>query len=269
MAYDAIEASPYLGRREEFYLFELAGSGLQYRYTPMRLPVSYQGFEYTPKAIERGSYTFKKDATSNDSLRIEVQSDLAILEHYKVLVPAKTMKLRIFRRHRGDSDLNTSVVFHGRVRGVVWEGAKAVVECDSMNSIAKRGGLTMNFQVTCNNFIYDSNCRLQSGDWKLQGTLTGISNGVTVTCPAFAAKPDGWLKYGFLEANGAYYMIVAHVGQTVTLLHGLEGVSVGETVSAYAGCDQTLETCYTKFGNHLNHMGFTWSPAKNLFERGI
>ena len=40
MAYDAIEASPYLGRREEFYLFELAGSGLQYRYTPMRLPVS-------------------------------------------------------------------------------------------------------------------------------------------------------------------------------------------------------------------------------------
>ena len=87
------------------------------------------------------------------------------------------------------------------------------------------------------------------------------------TC--YSNKPDGWLKYGFLEANGAYYMIVAHVGQTVTLLHGLEGVSVGETVSAYAGCDQTLETCYTKFGNHLNHLGFTWSPAKNLFERGI
>lgn len=269
MAYDALEASAFSGRREEFYYFELVGTWKVYRYTPMRLPVSYQGFEYAPKAIERGSYTFKKEASSNDTFKLEVQSDLDLLENFKIIVPAVTMRIKVFRRHRGDADGNVKILFNGRVRGVTWEGAKATIECDSMNAMAKRGGISLNYQVPCNNFIYDDNCRLQAGDWKVQGPISSISSNTVVSSPAFADKPDGWLKYGFMEANGAYYMIINHVGASITLLHGLEGVQVGQVVSAYAGCDQRLSTCSTKFNNHLNYVGFPWSPAKNLFESGI
>lgn len=268
MALDTNERSVFSGRPDEFYKFSIVG-GETYRYTPMRLPLTYQGFEYQAKAIQRGNYAFKKEMTSQDTLSIEVQSDLEILNNFKIIVPRRTMLVTIYRRHRGDSDLDILPVFFGRVRGVSWEGAKATIECDSMNVMAKRGGLTANFQVGCNYFLYDEGCGLQRGDWKVTGPLVSVVNGVKISSPVFATKPDGWFKYGYLEAGDGAYMIIDHKGSEVTLLNGLEGVAVGAAISAYAGCDRTLTTCWGRFDNGLNYLGFPWSPADNIFTRGF
>lgn len=267
MAFDAREASKYGGQPEEFYVFSVLG-GKTYRYTPMRLPLTYQGFEFSPKVIERSDYTFKKDLTSEDTMKIDVQSDLDILDLFKIIVPRRTMDVVIYRRHRGDPDSEVWPVFIGRVRGCSWSGAKATIECDSMNAMAKRGGLTLNFQVPCNHFLYNSGCKLNKGDWGVFGTVASI-DGVKVTSGAFGTKPDGWFKYGFLEIGNGSYMIATHVGETVTLLQGLEGATPGQTFNAYAGCNRTLDQCWDKFNNGLNHLGFTWSPADNVFATGL
>lgn len=268
MAFKSTESSTFSGRPEEFYLFQLEG-GQAYRYTPMRLPVSYQGFEYTPKAIQRGNFTFKKDVTSGDSLSIEVQADLDLLSHFKIIVPRRTMRVTIYRRHRADGDLEVVPVFFGRVRGVSWEGPKAIIECDSMNVMAKRGGLTANYQVVCNHFLYSAGCGLSRGDWREMGVIESIANGTTITSSTFAAKPDDYYKYGFLETADGSYMITSHKGDTITLLNGLEEVKVGAAISVYAGCPRTLDTCWSRFNNGLNFLGFPWSPADNVFSDGI
>lgn len=267
MAFNTNENSVFGGRPDEFYLFQVAG-GPTYRYTPARLPLSYQGFEYTPKAMQRGNFTFKKDVTSEDTLKIEVQSDLDLLQHFKIIVPRRTMRVVIYRRHRQDGDTDVQPIFVGRVRGVSWEGAKATIECDSMNAMAKRSGLNMHFQVPCNYFLYGPGCGLQRGDWRVFGELE-VVNETTITSAAFATKPDGWFKYGFLEIGDGAYMIVSHTGNQVVLLHALEGVQLGQAFSAYAGCDRTLDTCWDRFNNGLNHLGFKWSPADNIFVQGI
>lgn len=267
MAFSDKEASPFGGRPDEFYQFSIVG-GDTFRYTSSRLPLSYQGFEYSPKAIQRGNFTFKKDFSGDDTLDIDVQSDLDILKSFKIIVPRRTMLLTIYRRHRGDSDLDVFPVFFGRVRGVSWEGAKATISCDSMYAMAKRGGLNLWFQVQCNHFVYDGGCGLQKADWRLVGTVQAI-NGTKLSSAAFAAKPDQWLKYGFIEVGDGSYFVIDHVGDTVTLLNAVEGISLGTAVSGYAGCDHTLDTCWDKFFNGLNHLGFKWSPADNVFVDGI
>lgn len=269
MAFDSTEKSSFSGRPEEFYLFQIVGSAEAFRYTPMRLPISYQGFEYTPKAIQRGNYTFKKDVATGDSLSIDVQSDLPLLDHFKIIVPRRTMRVTIFRRHRSGGDLEVMPVFIGRVRGVSWEGPKATIECDSMNAMAKRGGLTANYQVPCNYFLYSAPCGVAEGDWREVAIIQAIDNGTTITSPTFATKPDGFYKYGFLETTDGSYMITSHVGDKITLLNGLEGISAGQSVNVYAGCDRTLDTCWDRFNNGLNHLGFKWSPADNAFVEGI
>lgn len=267
MAFDIWEASRWGGRPDEFYVFHVVG-GETYRYTSMRLPISYQGFEYAPKAMQRGNFTFKKDFSGDDTFDIEVQADLELLSNFKVIVPRRTMLVTVYRRHRGDGDLEVSPIFFGRVRGCSWQGAKAVVSCDSMYAMTKRGGLNMWYQVQCNHFVYDNGCGLAKGDWKVTGVLQSMA-GTTIQSPAFAQRPDGWFKYGFVEVGNGSYFIIDHKGDKVTTLHAVEGVPPGTQIDAFAGCDRTLDTCWEKFQNGLNHLGFHWSPADNVFTEGL
>lgn len=269
MSLAASESSVFSARPDELYLFQIE-NGPTYRYTAMRLPVMVSGFEYTPKAIKRGNYTFKKDVTSEDSLQIEVQADLPLLDHFKIIVPVRKTKLTLMRRHRGDEDQEIVTIWRGRVRGVTWEGAKATIECDSSSTMAKRAGLTLNYQVPCNYMVFSVGCGLAKGDWGLNGTIERIlSDGQKLRSGVFATKPDGWWRLGWIEVGGGAYMITAHSGDTITLLHAVEGIDQGEEFFVYPGCDQRQDTCWDKFGNGLNHLGFNWSPADNVFETGI
>lgn len=266
--FDQAERSFWGGRPEELFLFQVLGGGPTYRYTSGRLPVSFAGFPFFPKALDRGNFTFKKDYSGNDTLELTVQSDLELLKHFKIIVPRRTMTLTIYRRHRGSADLDAVPVFIGRVRGVSWEGAKAIVSCDSMYAMAKRGGLNLSYQVSCNRFIYDAGCQLQKADWRLVGELEKV-DGLNVYSLVFAQKPDGWWKYGFIETADGNYLVVDHVGNRVTLMHAMEGVKPGEFISIYAGCNRTLDQCWDKFNNGLNYLGFPWSPADNVFTDGL
>lgn len=267
MAFKDFELSRYGGRPDEFYQFSLVG-GPTYRYTPMRLPVQHLGQTYQPKAIRKSEFTWKKDFSGEDSMTIEVQADLELLKHFQIIVPRKTMFVTIFRKHRGDPEGEAVPVFFGRVRGVSKEGAKAVITCDAFHAMTKRGGLNWWYQVTCNHFLYDGGCGLIKDDWKVTGTVSSL-NGTTLVSPMFASKPNGYFKYGHVETVIGDWFIIDHVGDTVTLLHAMEGVSVGEFISGYAGCDRTLNLCWDRFNNGLNHLGFTWSPADNVFVDGI
>ncbi|MEW6169845.1 MAG: phage BR0599 family protein [Pseudomonadota bacterium] len=60
-------------------------------------------------------------------------------------------------------------------------------------------------------------------------------------------------------------MIVAHSADSITLAAVPPGLSVGATVVLYPGCDHTLSTCESKFGNSANFGGFPFIPTKNPF----
>jgi len=60
-------------------------------------------------------------------------------------------------------------------------------------------------------------------------------------------------------------MITGHNSDVITLSAVPPGLAVGNAITLYSGCDRTLATCHSKFGNSENFGGFPLIPTKNPF----
>ena len=116
----------------------------------------------------------------------------------------------------------------------------------------------------------------------MPGYLTAVS-GVVLTVPQAAEHPDGWFLGGIvLTQDEILRWIVGHSGDQITLASQVLGLSEhaaaagwgrswdmywgGLPITLYPGCDLSLETCWGKFGNGLNHGGHPWFPLRNPFD---
>ena len=267
MAFDPLERSASSGRPEELYEFWMADK--YWRYTSGDTATVFNGYTYEPVRVLRRTALKQNKDGGDDSITITVPMDLEVAWSFRIVVPARTTWLRIYRRHRGDGD-NFIQSWYGRVRGVAWKGSKAVLECDGLNSLFKRAGLRLNFDVKCPHMLYGPGCNLDKDQWRVDGTIMEIGANF-VRSAAFASVPDGWLKLGYIEFGRYYYTLSGHTGDMVTTFQGLE-YDIDDTpitVTGYAGCDRQIDTCWDKFGNGLNSEADAWFPNKNPFQTGI
>lgn len=266
MAFDPLERSASAGRPEELY--EFYSQAKFWRYTSAAQVATLNNNVFEPvRAMRRTALKQDKDG-GDDSIEVTVPLDNEVAMLFRIIVPARTIWLRIWRRHRGTDDY--SQVWYGRVRGVGWKGSRAIISCDGLNSMFKRGGLRLNYDVKCPHMLYGPGCNLDKDQFRVDGPLTFVSKN-TVKSPAFASLPDQHLRLGFLEFGYGYYMISDHVGDTVTTFAGVE-FDIDDrpaTVTAYWGCDRMLQTCWSKFNNGLNSEANAWHPNVNPFEKGV
>lgn len=267
MPYDPLERSAAAGRPEELYEFTLADQS--WRYTSASDNRYLNGFEFVPvRGLRRTALKQDKDG-GDDGITLTMPMDQDLPWLFRIIVPARTIWLKIYRRHRGDGD-NYQQVWYGRVRGCAWKGSKAMLECDGLNSLFKRAGLRLNFDVKCPHMLYGPGCNLNKDNWRLDGPIAQIGTNF-VRSSAFASKPDQWLRLGYIELGRYYYMISDHVGDRITTSVGIE-YNADDTplvVTAYAGCDRLIDTCWDKFNNGLNSEANGWFPERNPFEVGI
>lgn len=268
MPFDLLERSLDLGRPEELYEFSVAGT--TWRYTSSSRPRTLLGQTYTPIArLRRTAMKQSKDG-GDDSMKITIPYDHELAAQFKIIVPARRMDVRILKRHRGDGD-EFAISWIGRVRGCGWQGGEtATLECDGYNSMFKRAGLRLNYGPLCPHMVYGPGCNVDRDQFRVDGTVISSTRD-TITCAAFASKPSGWFRLGYVEFGLYFYMISHHVGDTVTVFSGIEVDSANPplTVTAYAGCDNTIDTCWDTFNNGLNSEANAWHPNKNPFETGV
>ena len=115
MAFDPLERSASSGRPEELYEFWMADK--YWRYTSGDRPTVFNGYTYEPIRILRRTALKQNKDGGDDSVTITVPMDLEVAWNFRIVVPARTTWLRIYRRHRGDGD-NFIQSWYGRVRGV-------------------------------------------------------------------------------------------------------------------------------------------------------
>lgn len=267
MPFDILERSANAGRPEELYEFTMADQA--WRYTSADSNRVLNGFTYLPVAgLRRTELKQDKDG-GDDSTTLTMPMDGELPWMFRIIVPARSIWLRIYRRHRGDGN-NYVQSWYGRVRGCSWKGSKAYLDCDGLNSLFKRAGLRLNYDVKCPHMLYGPGCNLDKDQWRLDGPITQIGSNF-IRCGAFASKPDQWLKLGYIEFGRYYYMIADHVGDRITTFAGLEYDvdSAPLTITAYAGCNRLIDTCWDKFNNGLNSEANGWFPDKNPFETGL
>lgn len=266
MTFDAQERSVAGGAPVELYEFVRGVD--RWRYTSANQPVTYGQQTYDPVPIQRSDIGRARE-TESGRLTLRVPRDHEVAALFRVYVPASTMWLTIYRRHLTDADLETLVIWQGRVRSVAWSGSEARIDCESSVAMLKREALRLSYQRLCNHMLYSSACGVSQDAYRTPVTVTAVSD-TTITAAEFASQPDGWWTAGLLVRNGEdYRMIMSHAGQDVTVLLPFEGLQAEDVLDAYPGCDRSRSTCESKFNNLLNFGGFPFIPVKNPFESGV
>lgn len=267
MTFDAREHSRDAGQPLRLYEFAYGPTAWRYTSGDRDVTVLAQQWQSLTGGIQDEGIRQSGD-TASDGLVITVPTDLALVRLMRALPPTEEIAVVVRDVHRGDGDARVSWV--GSLMDAKRRGLGVELTCESLLASMARGGLTLAWERSCPYAVYDHNCRINKAVFRVDGTLLTVG-GATVEAGAFGAYADGWFAGGFIEWETEQGVIErrfvkAHAGPVLTLLGGTPALSVGQTVSAYAGCDRRAQTCLDKFGNLDNHGGFAMLPGKSPFD---
>lgn len=257
MTYQDSEASIASGKPIELYDFAF---GVQHwRYTSAPEDITYQNHDYESVLIQRSDLEQTDNAFKNE-LTITVGRDNSFAEQFIVAPLDGIVTLTIYRGHGSDY----VTFWQGIMSSISFNSDEVKITAAPKTTSLLRTGLRRKYQKLCNWPLYGSGCSVNSESFKVTGTIATIS-GLTITSADFATKPDGWFIAGKIVVGNARRLITNHVGSEITISHQMVGVIAGNSFSAYAGCDHTMDTCRVKFSNLDNYGGQPWIPTKNPF----
>jgi uncharacterized phage protein (TIGR02218 family) len=270
----SVEGSQESGRPVEIYDFALALT--TYRFTSAEDDQVVGGNTYSAVPISRGSIKQSYEAR-NGGLEITMPSDLELPSRYVTFAPSERARMTLRAFHRGDGELVT--LFDGFVKSVLFDGedtrrAKFLVE--SVLAALNRNIPRFTYRGQCNNVLYDAAqgglCDVNAEDpaFKFQGTVSAQTTS-TLTVPGAAAFGSGWFTGGRVDALDGLdaRLIIAHVGDVLTLHVPFIEPMIGEVVILRAGCDRSIQTCSSKFNNVEAFQGFAFVPIRNPFVHGL
>lgn len=267
MSFSTYEASLANGQPVELYEFRYGpGAGDIIRLTSADEDITVGTDTYTSISIERDSFSEDGDPDDGDTLNLVLPHDSPLADLYRVQPPETTVTAKIRAMHRHDPAQQITAVWSGRVVGVAWEYPEMKVGCERISTSLKRTGVRARYQRQCRHVHYGSGCRLNRVDWEASGEVLAMPTVTQLQVAEAAGFADGYFTGGFIDVDGTMRLIIGHAGDLLTLSRQLLGLSVGDTVKAYPGCDRSAATCDAKFANIDNYGGFDFIPGKGPFE---
>ena len=107
--------------------------------------------------------------------------------------------------------------------------------------------------------------------FKTTGTVTALRDEASFIADGLADFEDAWFAHGRLRwESGANAGASAHIktqtadGALALWLPAGGAIAVGDTFTAYAGCDKRFATCKEKFSNAVNFRGFPFMPGNDV-----
>lgn len=278
MSYDSNELSVQSGAPVELYDF--VQDVVEWHYTSAELlALTVGGTAYTSASIERDEIASTAEKARN-TLKLTVPRNFAVAELFRVAPPSEVITVTVRRIHRADvsaSPQDLVVMWVGRVLTCEFAGAKATLICEPITVSLARTGLRRVYQVTCPHVLYGEGCTLDKADFDHGTTVLALDgNDLTVATVASGVSyaggfvtwvnDDGITERRFIETTTAYtYGSPTVTSAVLTLMQPFVGLSVSDAVTIYPGCDHTLDTCDTVFGNAENYGGQPYFPEKNPF----
>lgn len=219
---------------------------------------------------------------TTDVLVMQTDGNLVIYDNY---VPASAMWATGTDGHQNatlvlqdDGNLVVYTAVHVDAR-VEWVGTvsgitqpdeiQVKVTCATLAASFRRSGLRLAWTRGCPHALYDSECRADPNAFKTVATVESIT-GDRIISADFAVLGDDYFNGGYVEwvlASGAIErrFIKFNVGNDIVILGTTIGLSVSDTVTAFAGCQHTRTDCNDKFNNMSNYGGFAHTPGKSPF----
>lgn len=267
MSFSEYETSLQNGRPIRLYQFQRGP--IKWGYTNADRNITHQSIVF--RAIEGGisddGIRQTEDSTA-DLLTLTVPSSLDVAQMFRTVAPGQTVSVTIFDLHFGDNGY--LVVWMGLISGVRFKNEiSAEIQCQTLAASLERTGLRKTWSRNCTHQLYDDSCLVQRNSYRLNGIIDRM-DAISIGFANAASQPDGYYSGGYIEWTSQYGLeqrgIERHVGDLLNIYNGTFGLSLGQEISIYAGCDRLFTTCQSRFNNSINYGGSPHMPGKSPFD---
>lgn len=263
MSYDTYEQSAASGEPVELYdIYD--DHGEHWRYCTGSETVTYGGYDYEAAVIDRSDVEMGPNAEV-EALTVKMGRSNPLTNTFISEPIEGLVSLTLYRQHAAE----TAVYWQGVLTSVTFD-KDGIPSCrfEPLSSDSANVGHRRCNQRLCDWALYSDGCGVEPADFDVAGVIAGIT-GLDISAVAFGTKPDGWFTGGEIVVGNARRLITNHVTTTITVSRSILSAEVGDSFTAYAGCDHTPTTCGSKFGNKLNYGGNEFLPVKNPYAGSI
>lgn len=201
--------------------------------------------------------------------RIVAPGNIEVAQFYRGIPTSDTIDIVIFDRHIGETDFR--VCFVGEIQSVNWPAVdRCQIVCNPDTVSMAQQGLRLAWERPCPHALYERGCLVDRSLFRVESVLTYL-DGAVIGGAAFASRPNGWFVAGYIEwspISGVFERraIEGHLETALVIFGGTSGLELGMEVAAYAGCDQRISTCHSKFNNKANFGGVPHLPGRSPFD---
>lgn len=271
MSYDSYARSNYKSKPVHLYEFSMGSN--YWRFTSGEIPrtIDIAGVPcvFDPTAISDQGIRQSGDAKSN-AMKITLPARTEFLSLFRGQPISETLWVTIRRLEIDDASKEAPVVWLGTVSSFKGGNVDVELSCFLLTASFNRQGLRLSWTRQCPHSLYDRNCRVNKADFAVSFQVDALG-GNTITASALDGYADGYFSYGFFEWEILPDVlerraVERHAGGVLTVLGSTEGLTIGDWVTVYPGCDLTTQTCENKFNNLSNFGGVPAMPGKSPFD---
>lgn len=269
MTYDAREKSEQGGSPVELY--EFARNSKVWRYTSAEEGVTVDEEVYEYANLRRSEISLSAER-ERDALTVTCPRNFQIADFFRASPKTDVISLTVRRFHRGDSEI--AVIWKGEVQGSQWKRGSAMAElrCEPVTVSVERVGLQRLCQRNCGWVLYSqklasgAGCGVDKDDHKIDTTVSAI-DGAVITLADLLSRPyaGGFVEKEDADGNFERRFIESADGTAITLTQPFEDLAPTDSVTAYPGCDHTMQTCNDVYENLPNYGGMPYMAQKNPF----
>ena len=242
----------------------LIGSTYSY-FTSYGSDIIYGGNTYVTRPMKRTGFSVEKSMKTID---VTISTPIAVaFQEYLSISPYARTYVEIIKVFVSSPDTLSKLIFAGMVYTVSVKKGIASVLCKSSNGLLSRKIPRLIYQTTCNWSLFSTNCGLSRTNFELIAVVGSVS-GNDLVIGALSDVPDKKYQGGTITWGAEQRLVTGHSGLTLTLLVNFAGVTAGDQIFLYPGCNGSPTAC-ASLGNELNFMGMPHIPTKNALLWGF
>lgn len=268
MSFDSAESSLDSGRPVKLYQF--TRGVLRWSYNSSDRDIIHNNEVYRSLTGGITDDGVRQGASDNvRNTRITAPADIEVAQFYRGIPTSDKIDIVIFDRHVGESDYR--VCFVGEIQSVGWPAVdRCQIVCNPDTVSMAQQGLRLAWERPCPHALYERGCFVDRNLFRVEGVVTYM-DGAVIGSAAFASMPNGWFRAGYVEwspISGVFERraIEHHLSTALAIFGGTSGIELNMVVAAYAGCDQLITTCHSKFSNKDNFGGIPHLPGRSPFD---
>lgn len=175
---------------------------------------------------------------------------------------------RFFAETQGHDPVGYFVVFSGTEGGVRVSASEVSIDVKSDMQVLDTKLPRNLYSAQCGRTVYDPGCGVSRSAFAVSAEVT--SNGTVSLFDANLPQASGYFSLGsvtFLTGRneGQTRTVKTFAGGAVGLMFPLPfAPQAGDALQIVPGCDNTWDTCTSKFGNQGNFRGFPYIPVPEV-----